>query len=93
MLRIVAVMLSGIAAGVLLRRRPMRFLSKLIMVLVWALLFLIGVEVGSDPRVIRRLHDLGLEALILTVGGLTGSMLAAWLLWRSVSNKRSCDEE
>ncbi len=93
MLRIVAVMLSGIAAGVILRRRSMRFLSKLIMVLVWALLFLIGVEVGSDPMVIRHLDDLGLEALILTVGGLSGSMLAAWLLWRSVSRKRPYDEE
>lgn len=93
MLRIVAVMLSGIAAGVLLRHRSMRFLSKLIMVLVWTLLFLIGVEVGSDPRVIRHLHDLGLEALLLTVGGLTGSMLAAWLLWQSISRKRPCNEE
>ena len=86
MLKIVVVLLSGIVSGILLRRHPVRILPKIIMLLVWILLFLIGVEVGSDPRIIGNLHDLGLEALILTAAGLSGSMVAAWTLWRAIGS-------
>lgn len=81
-------MLSGIAAGTLFRRRPIRFIPKVISVLIWALLFFLGVEVGSDPRIIGNFKDLGAEALVLTLAGLAGSMMMAWLLWKAVSREK-----
>ena len=93
MLRVVIVMLSGIAAGTLFRHRPIRFIPKVISVLIWVLLFFLGVEVGSDPKIIGNLKDLGTEALTLTSAGLAGSMAMAWLLWKKVSRRIRSDEE
>lgn len=78
-------MLCGIAVGRLLRGRQAGFVSHIITVLIWALLFLLGVEVGANPKIISGLQTLGLEALILTIGGSIGSVFAAWLLWKQVS--------
>lgn len=93
MLKVVIVMLSGIAAGTLFRRRVIRFIPKVISVLIWVLLFFLGVEVGLDPRIIGNFRDLGAEALILTFAGLAGSMMMAWLLWKRVSRGVHGDEE
>lgn len=78
-------MLCGIAVGRLLRGRQTGIVSHIITVLIWALLFLLGVEVGANPKIISGLQTLGLEALILTIGGSIGSVFAAWLLWKQVS--------
>ncbi len=48
------------------------------------MLFCLGLEVGDNPNVISQLDTLGLEALIIVVGGVVGSALAAWLMWRVV---------
>ena len=85
MLIIVSIMLCGIGLGYLLRRRNTGVVSKIITVLIWALLFLLGIEVGSNPKIIGGLQTLGLEALLLTIGGSIGSILAAWALWNHVS--------
>lgn len=85
MLIIVSIMLCGIALGYLLRGKPMGAISKIITVLIWALLFLLGIEVGSNPKIIGGLQTLGVEALLLTIGGSIGSVLAAWALWNHVS--------
>lgn len=75
-------MLTGVAAGYLLRRRFRLRIQGIITVLIWLLLFILGVEVGSDERIISALHTLGAEALLLAVGGTLGSVWAAWGLWR-----------
>lgn len=82
MFTVILLMLAGIAAGFLLRRHVRGGVQRAITVLIWALLFILGVEVGSDGRIIGSLHTLGAEALLLAVGGTLGSALAAWALWR-----------
>ena len=52
------------------------------MVLIWLLLFLLGVEVGGNPRIIQGIATLGAEALVLGVAGIVGSAVLAWTLWR-----------
>lgn len=78
------VMLLGGAVGYALRRRPLSCLSRLVSLLVWLLLFLLGLEVGGNPHVLSSLPTLGLRALFLTLGALLGSVGGAWLLWRMV---------
>ena len=85
MLIIVSIMLCGIGLGYLLRGRNTGVVSKIITVLIWALLFLLGIEVGSNPKIIGGLQTLGVEALLLTIGGSIGSILADWALWNHVS--------
>lgn len=85
MLIIVSIMLCGIGLGYLLRGRNTAAISKIITVLIWALLFLLGIEVGTNPNIIGGLQNLGVEALVLTIGGSIGSVLASWWLWNHVS--------
>ena len=85
MLIIVSIMLCGIGLGYLLRGRNTAAISKIITVLIWALLFLLGIAVCTNPKIIGGLQNLGVEALVLTIGGSVGSILASWWLWNHVS--------
>ena len=89
MLIIVAIMLCGLAVGSFLRKRNTRFISHIITVLIWLLLFLLGIEVGSNPHIVNGIQTLGIEALVLTIGGAVGTILCAWLLWIYVSRKEA----
>ena len=89
MLIIVAIMLCGIAVGYLLRKRNTRFISHIITALIWLLLFLLGIEVGSNPRIVMGMQTLGIEALVLTIGGAVGTILFSWLMWKYVSRKEA----
>lgn len=82
-------MLCGIAVGYMLRNKNMRIVSRIITVLIWLLLFLLGIEVGSNPRIVMGMQTLGIEALLLTIGGAVGTTLCAWLLWIYVSRKEA----
>ena len=87
MLVIFAVIIGGIATGRLLIGRRLAFVPRLITVIIWALLFLLGVEVGSDPAVVGSLATLGGAALAIFAPSVAGSIFAAWLLWRRIRGR------
>ena len=87
MLVIFAVIIGGIVTGRLLIGRRLAFVQRLITVIIWALLFLLGVEVGSDPAVAGSLATLGTAALTIFTLSVSGSIFAAWLLWRSLRGR------
>ncbi len=93
MFTVILLLLAGIVAGYLRRRRGPGGVRRLVTVLIWALLFLLGVEVGGNERLIRSLHTLGLEALAIAVAGTLGSVLAAWGLWRTAARGRKEEGE
>ena len=87
MLVIFAVIIGGIVTGRLLISRRLAFVQRLITVIIWALLFLLGVEVGGDPAVVGSLATLGGAALAIFALSVAGSILAAWLLWRRIRGR------
>ena len=86
---VIAMMFSGIAFGYLMRRHRFTHIGKIIISFIWILLFVLGVEVGGDPKVMNSLHTLGLEAIFIAGLSILGSALAAMLLWKHVKK----DEE
>lgn len=82
MFTIITIMLSGMLTGYLLRRFLFGRLGRVIAALIWTLLFLLGLEVGSNERIVSGLATLGLEAILITLAGTLGSVWAAWGLWR-----------
>lgn len=50
--------------------------------LIWLLLFMLGIEVGANERIISALPTLGVEALLLSLSGLLCCCTLAWVLWR-----------
>ena len=51
--------------------------------LIW-LLFMLGLEVGSNRELIAALPTLGVEAMVLSVSATLGSCVLAWALWKSM---------
>ena len=88
MLKVVVIMFCGIAVGFLLRKRQLRVVPHAVTVLIWLLLFFLGVEVGENPQVINGIRDLGIEALWLAFSGIAGTVLFSWALWRWVNARK-----
>ena len=77
----------------LLRKRDLKKVHPIITLLIWLLLFILGIEVGSNEEIIRGLHTIGYEAVVLTLGGTLGSVIAAWALWRALYKGKEAGHE
>jgi uncharacterized membrane protein YbjE (DUF340 family) len=75
---------AGTLLGYFLRRyeRPTSVAGRVSTMLVFALLFLLGLSVGANETITANFHHLGLEAMALSLASLTGSVMFAWLLYR-----------
>ncbi|MBQ2075614.1 MAG: LysO family transporter [Muribaculaceae bacterium] len=92
MIEIISIMVAGIAVGWLLRKHSFKIVGVVLIVLVWALLFFLGIEVGENEKIIGSLQNLGLEALLLSVAATAGSIACAWALWRYIQRKEGCNQ-
>lgn len=89
MFLVITFMLGGIATGYLFRRHKFRIIQRLILTLIWALLFLLGLELGSNHQIISRIGSLGIEAFMLAGAATLGSVFFSWLLWIGIKEKPS----
>ena len=78
---IIGIMLTGMLVGYLLRNKRLLWIHKIITLLIWTLLFLLGIDVGGNEAIIKGLNTLGLEAIIITLAAVSGSVVWAWGLW------------
>lgn len=78
---IIGIMLTGMLVGYLVRSKRLTWIHKIITFLIWLLLFLLGIDVGGNEIIMKGLHTLGVEALIITLSAVIGSTLLAWGLW------------
>ena len=87
---IIGIMLTGMLIGYLLRSKRLTWIHKIITLLIWVLLFLLGIDVGGNEAIVKGLHTLGIEAAIITLAAVIGSILCAWGLWYLlyIRNKR-----
>ncbi len=91
---IIGIMLTGMLTGYLLRHRKLSWIHRIITLLIWVLLFVLGLEVGYNETILKGLHTLGLDALVITLGAVIGSTLCAWGLWYLLYIRhRSAEEE
>lgn len=81
MLVIMGIMFGSILLGVVCRRK-FSWIGKVTTVLVWLLLFLLGLEVGGNRQIVESLPTLGVDALVIALFATLGSITAAGLLWR-----------
>ena len=87
MFTIIGLMLTGMLLGFLLRKQKLSGIHKVITVLIWLLLFLLGIDVGGNQKIINGLHTIGLEAIVITLAAVLGSVTAAWALWYVLYNR------
>ena len=77
-------MAAGMVLGRFLR---IKGLQKPIIAVTWLLLLFLGLETGSDREVIGALPSIGLASATLSIGGVAGSCILAWLLWKYMGGK------
>lgn len=85
---VIGLMLVGVLAGRFLRRFKFGWIQALIIMLIWILLFLLGVDVGSNEQIIREFHTIGMEAIVITLFAVLGSVIAASLFWRRLNKNK-----
>ena len=88
MFTIIGLMLTGMLLGYLLRKRDLKKIHQPIPLPTCLLLFTLGLEAGSTEQINKGPHTIGLEAVILTLGGTLGSVIAAWALWRALYKRK-----
>jgi len=81
MFYVILFMFAGIISGFLFRKQRIHFLNGIILTLIWALLFLLGLEIGTNDNIIHNFHKLGFEAFLIAFFGTLGSILGARFLF------------
>ncbi|MCZ4696207.1 LysO family transporter [Ancylomarina euxinus] len=81
---VLAIMILGMGIGLFIGNRPkiIKVVGILTSFSIFLLLFLLGIGVGTNDRIINNLHTIGLQALILTIGAVLGSLLCAWATYK-----------
>ncbi len=69
-----------------------RWQGRIVTWIIWLLLFLLGIEVGSNEMIVRSLPTLGVEALLLSSAATLGCCVLARALWR-VSKDHTAQEK
>ncbi|WP_298613859.1 LysO family transporter [uncultured Odoribacter sp.] len=87
MLIVIGLMVSGIILGYLFRERNLKFVQKLITWAIFILLFLLGISVGVNDQIMDHLDTIGMDALLITFGAVTGSILCAWGIYKFYFSK------
>lgn len=93
MITVLIMMTAGIGIGILSRKKPyiIKTNEKLVSAAIYLLLFLLGVSVGTNKQVISSLHNLGLQALLITLGATMGSILMCYLIYRFIFKPEDSD--
>ncbi len=89
MITVILFLWCSAAIGYALRCWPCKWVGAILGYILWLLLFLLGVDVGRNPELIRSLGTLGLQASLAAILTVLGSSIAALLFWRSLQSKRT----
>ena len=84
MITVLLLMSLGIVIGLLLDKFPkiIKTVDKMTTWSIYLLLFLLGIGVGLNEKIINNLHTIGLQALILTIGAVLGSLVFAYITYK-----------
>lgn len=89
MFGVMIVMLSGVLIGYILRniRAIPALVSKINIYIIFLLLFVMGLSVGSNQQVIQGLGTLGLLGIAISVVSIAGSVFLSWIVYRHLFKK------
>ncbi|MDI3527075.1 MAG: hypothetical protein PWR03_1258 [Tenuifilum sp.] len=87
---VISIMTVGIILGFILKskKKLVRLNDKLVTYAIYLLLFMLGISIGSNEQIMNSLSSLGLIALIVTIGGVLGSIVLGFITYRLFFKKR-----
>jgi hypothetical protein len=83
MLIIIILLLSGILFGFLLREKKgvIVLTDKLTNGTIYLLLLVLGISIGSNEKIISNIGSIGINAIILALGTVIGSVLLSYIVY------------
>jgi len=89
MLTVIIIMASGMILGYILREKEklIKLTEPVITWSIFALLFLLGVSVGTNELILNNLDTIGLTSAVLTFGAVSGSIAVAFFIDRMFFRK------
>lgn len=77
-------MFLGMLVGFIFSKQKLfiKIADKLCTLAIFALLFLLGINVGSNEKIVQNFHNLGVQAIIITIGALLGSLILALITYK-----------
>ncbi|MFV0483727.1 MAG: LysO family transporter [Bacteroidales bacterium] len=91
MFEVLAILGFGVLCGTIVSRfieLKEKYISKSITIVIYALLFVLGISVGSNDEVVNNLHSLGLQSLLISVFGIFGSIILAKIVYSKVFKQK-----
>jgi uncharacterized membrane protein YbjE (DUF340 family) len=84
MLEVILLFLAGLPIGWALknRRKLVKALGKASNVLIYSLLFVLGLAIGANKTLIADLAGLGWQSFVISIFTISGSLLLAWLAYK-----------
>lgn len=84
MLSIIFCLILGILLGFLTRekRKILQISEKLADGIIYLFLFFFGLLIGSNKIIIENFLKLGIQSLVLAIGGISGSVFISFLLFK-----------
>ena len=94
MITVIALMTVGIILGLFLDQIPklIKAVDKLITYAIYLLLFLLGISVGINEKIMNNLDSIGVKALMISFGAISGSVLATWILYKTMFVPKKIEE-
>ena len=82
-LLVVLLFVVGIIVGRLFRNKQTirKNIDRLVSVAIFILLFLLGISVGINDKIIADFSNIGYNAIILTLGAVLGSLILAKVVY------------
>jgi len=81
---VVALFFSGLLLGYILRDKDVfrGILESGINWVIYLLLFLLGISVGTRKEIIDNFSKIGFDAVLITLGAMVGSIFLAFILYK-----------
>lgn len=91
MFLLLSILFIGLFFGFLLRKfeKMEKPLNSIIMISIYGLLFFIGINVGSNEVILKNLTKIGINAFILTIAAVAGSILVSIPVFKNFFNNKN----
>lgn len=84
MIQVLLLMTIGLILGYVLRSKTkfILFSNQATTLIIYMLLFLLGIGVGLNKTIVSNMANIGLQAILLTFGAVLGSLILAYITYK-----------
>ena len=94
MFKILIIIILGVGVGFALRQRfSIKIVSKVIMILIYMLLLILGIVVGANETIVSNIGTIGVKAAVISIAAVVGSMIMAKILYHLLYKGKGIEKD